>query len=208
MAKKWSDVAGSPAFQALSLEEQEEARNQYFESIVAPQVPEEDLPVVRDQFLSTTSLPKAPAPQPGKRDTVDNPLNPAKDERGFIQRVADYLKPSPKSVMDGYTATPQQVRADLDRRLSYGAGPISSDTASKADLVRSGFEKSDNPVVQRTAKGMDRVKAPSFGELVQKAKDPTNVRGARWRVGGRHAVELVSGWSRSCSTAHQHHCAE
>lgn len=202
MAKKWSDVAGSPAFQALSLEEQEEARNQYFESIVAPQVPEEDLPVVRDQFLSTTSLPKAPAPQPGKRDTVDNPLNPAKDERGFIQRVADYLKPSPKSVMDGYTATPQQVRADLDRRLSYGAGPISSDTASKADLVRSGFEKSDNPVVQRTAKGMDRVKAPSFGELVQKAKDPTNVRGAReakaeeFRTPGEWAVDTLSSLSQ------------
>jgi hypothetical protein len=115
MAKKWSDVAGTSAFQALSLEEQEEARNQYFESVIAPQVPQEDLPVVRDQFLATTSLPKAPAPQPGKRDTVQNPLNPAKDDRGIIQRVADYLKPAPKSVMDGYKPTSEQQQADVDR---------------------------------------------------------------------------------------------
>ncbi len=201
MAKKWSDVAGSPAFQALSLEEQEEARNQYFESVIAPQVPQEDLSIARDQFLATTSVPRA-APQPGKRDTVDNPLNPAKDERGIIQRVADFFKPEPKSVMDGYKATPEQVRSDLDRRLSYGAGPISSETASQADLVRSGLAKSDNAVVQRTAKGMERVNAPSFGELVKKAKDPVNIRGARdakaeeFRTPGEWAIDTISSLSQ------------
>jgi hypothetical protein len=55
MAKKWSDVAASAAFQALSFEEQEEARRQYFEQIIAPQVPEEDVALARDQFFADTT---------------------------------------------------------------------------------------------------------------------------------------------------------
>jgi len=142
------------------------------------------------------------APQPSKRDVVDNPLNPAKAERGIIQRVADYLKPAPKSVMDGYQATPEQRQADVDRRLSYGAGPISSETAAKADLVRSRMAKPDSKVVERTAKGMERVNAPTFGELVSKAKDPTNVRSARevkaeeFRTPGEWAVDTLSSLSQ------------
>lgn len=155
-----------------------------------------------DEVLGVDARP-APVAATGQRDRVENPLNPQpKDERGIIQRVADYLKPAPKSVMDGYTPTPQQRQADIDRRLSYGAGPISSDTAGKADLVRSGMATTDNAVVQRTAKGMDRVKAPSFGELVQKAKDPTNIRGAReakaeeFRTPGEWALDTLSSVSQ------------
>lgn len=109
MAKKWSDVAASSAFQALSLEEQEEARNQYFASVIAPQVPEEDLSVARDQFFATTSVPKAaPVAATGQRDRVDNPLNP-NPKRGIIDSVLDFFKPAPKSVMDGYVAPPSTV---------------------------------------------------------------------------------------------------
>lgn len=56
MAKKWSDVAASAAFQSLSLEEQEEARNQYFDGVIAPQVDPSELSVVRDQFLADTAF--------------------------------------------------------------------------------------------------------------------------------------------------------
>jgi hypothetical protein len=78
MAKKWADVVGSEAFQALPDDQKEVARNQYFDSVVAPQVPETDLDAVRQQFLSTTSFgpkraPKsaAPAPQGGGFDTTN-----------------------------------------------------------------------------------------------------------------------------------------
>lgn len=111
------------------------------------------------EFLSSKEQP-APAASPA----------PAAPERGLIDRVADWFKPAPKSVMENYQPTPQDRQADVDRRLSYGAGPISSETAAKADLVRSGMAKPDSKVVERTAKGMERVKAPSFGELVDRAK--------------------------------------
>jgi hypothetical protein len=39
MAKKWADVVGSEAFQALPDDQKEVARNQYFDSVVAPRVP-------------------------------------------------------------------------------------------------------------------------------------------------------------------------
>jgi len=94
MAKKWAEVVDSEAFQALPDDQKEVARNQYFDSVVAPQVPETDLDAVRQQFLSTTSLapkraPKAaPAPQGGGFEVT----NPTGDGFGA-------------SIMDAATAT-------------------------------------------------------------------------------------------------------
>jgi hypothetical protein len=63
MAKKWAEVAGSEAFQSLPPTEKETARQQYFNQVVAPQVPEGDLDVARSQFFSSTAFaaPKAKA---------------------------------------------------------------------------------------------------------------------------------------------------
>lgn len=121
---------------------------------------------------------------------------------GLIERVADFFKPDPVSVMEGYQPTAQEQQAQLDRRLSYGAGPISSETVAKADEVRSGLAKANNKVVERTVKGMERVKAPSFGDLVEKAKDPTNARAARnlqadeFRSAGEWALDTISSLSQ------------
>lgn len=169
MAKKWSDVAASAAFQSLSLEEQEEARNQYFDGVIAPQVDPSELSVVRDQFLADTAIKPKAAPAPAAEA-------PKADERGIIQRVKDFISPEYKSVMESYKPTPQEKQANADRRLSYGAGPISSQTEAKADLVRSGIEKSDNATVNKVAAEMDRRKQQSFGDLVQRAKDADPTR--------------------------------
>ncbi len=59
MAKPWSDVESSEAYQALSPDDKAKARDQYFTSVVAPKVPEADLGAARDQFMSFTA-PKAP----------------------------------------------------------------------------------------------------------------------------------------------------
>ncbi len=59
MAKPWSDVESSEAYQALSPDDKAKARDQYFTSVVAPKVPEADLGAARDQFMSFT----APKPQ-------------------------------------------------------------------------------------------------------------------------------------------------
>jgi tRNA G10 N-methylase Trm11 len=55
MPKKWEEVRRSDAFKRLSSEEQEEARNQYFRDVVAPQVATEDLEAVRNKFDEDTA---------------------------------------------------------------------------------------------------------------------------------------------------------
>ena len=54
MAKPWRDVASSPEFQALSSDDKEAARQQYFAEVVAPQVPTDDLAAAKGQFDDDT----------------------------------------------------------------------------------------------------------------------------------------------------------
>lgn len=64
MAKPWAEVADSAEFKSLAPEQQEAARSQYFDQVVAPKVPKEQLDAARSQFDSQTGT-KAPAEQPG-----------------------------------------------------------------------------------------------------------------------------------------------
>jgi hypothetical protein len=198
MAKTWSDVAGSSAFQSLSIDQQEEARTQYFDSIVAPRVPSEDLDAARSQFFESTKLPEPEAA-----------AAPAKDERGIIQRVGDFLKPEFKSVLETQPPTAQQAQADVNRRASLGVGPISQKTAAEADMVRSGMAKPSSEVVSRAAKAMEQTGAPTFGDLVARAKQPENVRAAteakanEFRSAGEWALDAMSNISQGLTTVVQ-----
>lgn len=61
----WSDVAAGHGFQALTPGDQQQAREQYFNDVVRPRVPEEDLGAAREQFLRDTTsaaAPKQPRP--------------------------------------------------------------------------------------------------------------------------------------------------
>jgi len=117
-------------------------------------------------------------------DAISQPKSPEK-ERGLIDSVIDTAKefghallgrdPNPtiregRSVMENYQPTGEQLQADVDRRLSYKAGPISSQTAAQADLVRSKMAETKSPIVKKVAKAMDEQGTPSFGDLVQRAK--------------------------------------
>lgn len=55
MALPWDEVIKKPEFQALSSGEQEDTRNQYFDSVVAPHIPQDELKSVRQQFDSDTT---------------------------------------------------------------------------------------------------------------------------------------------------------
>lgn len=94
------------------------------------------------------------------------------DNRGLIQRLGEFLRPAPKSVMENYTPTAAETQAELDRRLSYGAGPISQQTAAAADKVRSsrGTVISRDRTVSKVAKAMDAQGVESFGAKVQRLK--------------------------------------
>jgi hypothetical protein len=55
MAKSWAEVSSSPEFQALTPDQQESARQQYFQQVVAPQVADpSQLQVVKQQFDAQT----------------------------------------------------------------------------------------------------------------------------------------------------------
>ncbi len=66
MTKKWSEVQSSEQFKSLSNEQQLQAQKQYFDSVIAPQIPEEKVKAAFSQF------------------TNEYPLNnQAKEETGF-----------------------------------------------------------------------------------------------------------------------------
>lgn len=54
MAKKWVEVAASPEFNALEPQQQEEARQQYWREVVAPNVPQDQLQSVQSEFDADT----------------------------------------------------------------------------------------------------------------------------------------------------------
>ena len=139
-----------------------------------------DAPVERNP---QQSLPADIKPSEGRSATPMGQADPRivqpRDDRGIIQRVGEFLKPEFKSVMEGYQPTPQQQQANVDRRLSYGAGPISQQTEAKADLVRSGMANTDDTRVKQVAQEMDRRKQRSVGDLFEAARNETNIKAAR-----------------------------
>ena len=64
MPKAWSEVAGSSEFKALPPDQQETARGQYFDQIVAPQVPDDQRAAARQQFDASTKA----TPQTGSTE--------------------------------------------------------------------------------------------------------------------------------------------
>ncbi|WP_411393460.1 hypothetical protein [Xylella fastidiosa] len=87
MAKKWSEVASSPQYMALSPQEREEARNEYFNHVVAPNVVnQEELAEVRRAFDTDT----APKQQQQGRAS-GGPVHPASpvDQAAIARQVYD-----------------------------------------------------------------------------------------------------------------------
>jgi len=54
MAKKWKEVTANPEFQALPPDKQEQIRQQYFDAVVAPNVPEASRGAAKQQFDAAT----------------------------------------------------------------------------------------------------------------------------------------------------------
>jgi hypothetical protein len=97
--KTWAEVSETEAFRALSAAEQEEARGQYFDQVVAPRVPDGELAAARGQFDSQTFIRKRDLPadvQPSTagagRGNVDPTLaaftpqhrNPLRDVKPYV----------------------------------------------------------------------------------------------------------------------------
>lgn len=90
-----------------------------------------------------------------------------KEDLGIIQRIKNAVMPEYKSVLETQAPTPQQEQANINQRLSLGAGPISKETAAKADLLRSGMLAKEDATlpVQKAAIGLAEQNAPTFAEI-------------------------------------------
>lgn len=100
MAKKWVEVAASPEFNALEPQQQEEARQQYWREVVAPNVPQDQLQAVQSEFDADTKPTIAnPNAEPLVIDIVGGQSMPAGD---YAQMRQQEGAPDPTEGMSGF----------------------------------------------------------------------------------------------------------
>lgn len=203
MPKPWSEVAGSDDFKALPPDQQDGARRQYFDDVVAPRVPAEHRDLAWDQFSTDTgvgrrSLPDgvvpssagagrgsgfkaaAPAsarsPDPAPAAAYQDPSG-AGDGASIMQVAA----PTRESVLEGVQLEQPQFDAAEAERLSNRAyaetHPSPGDPRFAAPTMRA-----SSPIEAETAatrRGQAMHDAPLPVRAVAKA-----VSGAAQGVGG------------------------
>jgi intein/homing endonuclease len=141
------------------------------------------------------------------------------DGRSLIQRIGDALRPAPRpSVMEGMQPTQAQRQAEIDRRLSYGAGPISQDVVRAADALRSARVTGDRPVIRdpgvaarasTVAREMGRRGEQSSAGIIESANRQSlrdasaDERAQEWRTAGEWAVDTVSSLAQGVITLPQ-----
>ena len=154
---------------------------------------------------------EAPAPAPA---ATPAPVKP-KEPPGVLSRAAEAIKGTVSGIVPGLVEkvtpyksvletapalTAQQQQAEIDKRLSYGAGPISRETVAKADEMRTGRAPIEPGPALTVAKAREAEGAKTFDDLIQQAK-----RGARlnWRAARAHLVCFGHGLAtdRSCAVA-------
>ena len=128
---------------------------------------------------------EAPAPAPAATPAkAAAPVKPA-EPPGMLSRAAEAIKGTVsgivpalvekvtpyKSVLETAPAlTAQQQQAEIDKRLSYGAGPISRETVAKADEMRTGRALTEPGPALTVAKAREAEGAKTFDDLIQQAK--------------------------------------
>lgn len=65
MAKPWAEVAESDTFKSADPATQQTIKQQYFDAVVAPKAPKDQLDAVRSQFFATAQPEQAPDPSEG-----------------------------------------------------------------------------------------------------------------------------------------------
>lgn len=91
MPKAWSEVLANPEFQALGSDQRELARQEYFDSVVAPQIPAEQLDLARQEFDNTTAIdiPIAPAVVEQAAPVTEEPTFAGRIQGAFNARKAN-----------------------------------------------------------------------------------------------------------------------
>jgi len=135
MAKKWAEVAGSKAFQSLPTAEKEAARQQYFDQVVAPQVPEGDIEVARSQFLSSTAF-TAPTAKPAAAEAEYDFGSPMGSGAEEIMAAAQPRKVYTGSVFDTQPFDPKFDPAEADRLSRRAYAEATTKPARRTQYVQ------------------------------------------------------------------------
>ncbi len=130
MAKKWSEVEQNPQYQALPPEQKEQARQQYFNEIIVPQVTDKSqLDEVKRQFdADTLKSTQTPVTQPQQPQQVQQPTKESPSIRDVV--LSGGLFPKVLRTVGGY-AEPL-----LEQTTGFFAKPI----GEIAGLAATGYE--------------------------------------------------------------------
>jgi len=89
---------------------------------------------------------------------------------GIVPALAEKVTPY-KSVLETAPAlTAQEQQAEIDKRLSYGAGPVSQATVAKADEMRMGRVPVEEGPALTVARAREAEGAETFDQLAQRLK--------------------------------------
>lgn len=203
--KTWSEVASSEGFKALDPTQQEEARNQYFDKVVTPRAPKNDLEEVRRQFDAVTAptIKAQDNPIPGVspedqskyslgKPPVEESINEGAAFGGMHIKKATPLveaKEDPKGLLS-------------DTKLSPNAEPATGRSLSES---LSGADVSQVPKIDtsKMSTAEDRAVADfgispdmSFGEKALRSakgslKDASNALEQKWLGGARLIADIT-----------------
>jgi hypothetical protein len=166
--KKWSEVVDSEAYQALAPDEQNEARQDYFRTVIAPQVPQDDRGTAWGEFDAYSSQFLKSPPQRQAQPTAYQ-SNPVGDE--FTLQREDALAAPAREEKPMAERSWREVVDDTWISLQKGVGGLISSALTLDDLA--------NPV-----KAYSRLKGD----------DTTNKNISAYL--SEHAKELEQGYSK------------
>lgn len=152
MAKKWSEVVSSDAYKKLPDAEKSAAQEQYFSQIVAPQVPETDVGIAREQFFNyaagTAPKPSTPTTFQSKVEAPPAPKNvgSAADAYGAMGEGID-TGPVPVPTLLGSVAFDE-------KKMPVGAPKLAGTTPVKPEVLAA-FEARYDAATPKQRKTME-----------------------------------------------------
>lgn len=171
----WKEVENNPQYQALPLVEQQKAKEQYFNEIVAPRVPAQDLELARTQFFGETAVTKEPMTIPPMAAVPKIPKDKGislTDAALWAGRQALGAGETALSLTTGMLAWPISKVAGAARMVTAGAEEARKTEQELGEyLTWKPYTKEARGAVQLVGKGFEKLMWPAkkAGEIVEKA---------------------------------------
>lgn len=156
--KTWNEVTNSPEYQALPPEAKEAARQQYFNEVVAPRVPEEHRSIAKSQFDQDTRVEEAGMITKGLRQGA-----------GVAQGAADFLGAIPGAV-GGATLGAVDVMRGEDPKIALQGVHGAMEHLNLPDVTSRMLPKDwYNPQAHRQTEGYKYSPGTIAGEAIGKS---------------------------------------